>query len=65
VSIAGGATTRYVDQTFSTTFSDGSDVPAMPPWALVALAIALIGAAAISLRVDVKFRLHCARIRGR
>ena len=49
VSIAGGVTTRYVDQTFTTSASGGSDVPSMPPWSLAALVTALLGAAALSL----------------
>ena len=45
VTVANGVTTVYADQTFQ----PGSAVPAMPLWALLALAGALVGMAAMSI----------------
>ena len=45
VTVANGVTTVYADQTFQ----PGSAVPAMPLWALLALAGALLGIAAMSI----------------
>jgi len=42
VTVANGVTTIYADQTFTTAVG----VPAMPPWALLTLATALVGVAA-------------------
>ncbi len=45
VAIAGGVTMRYADQTFTT----GTAVPAMPPWALALLSVMLVGVTSFSL----------------
>jgi uncharacterized repeat protein (TIGR01451 family) len=53
VTVANGVTTVYANQTFMTPPSPppaDSDTPAMPPWALLILAVALAGMAVVSLK---------------
>jgi hypothetical protein len=55
VTVANGLTSTYANQTFTTAGSNApppsdSDTPAMPPWALSILALALMGIAAFFLK---------------
>jgi uncharacterized repeat protein (TIGR01451 family) len=51
VVVANGVTTYYANQTF-TTPTQPTDTPAMPPWALAVLVVALGGAAILALPKD-------------